>query len=125
MEGTDERRRLTRLPFAVEVRLRAGELALEATTRNVAMRGLMVTGTPLLPLGTACQVEIVLSSGLEEARITGQGEVVRHLQDPDTGQPGMGIRLVELDDASQERLWRVIRFNSPGAAAGYQSGDGV
>ncbi len=112
MNCLDDRRQLRRLSFAVPVRLYSTQGLQQGTSRDICMTGMMVTGVQALPLGTVCALELVLTSGLEEVTVRGRGEVVRHLPPTAGGEPGLGLRLFDLDETSQEYLWQVIRRNS-------------
>jgi hypothetical protein len=125
MNSLDDRRRLRRLSFAVPVRLHTRHGLQQGTSRDICMTGMLVTGVQQLPLGTRCQLELVLTSGLEEVTVRGQGEVVRHLPPTPTGEPGLGLRLFDLDETSQEYLWQVIRRNSAPPAGGSVSTAGA
>jgi c-di-GMP-binding flagellar brake protein YcgR len=109
-----DRRRLTRLPFAVEVEVHTQDRTIRAQTRDINMQGVFVAQEePHLPLGTQCQVEVVLSSGEGKMGIRARGEVVWQGRDPESGQAGVGIKFTEMDAHSQEVLWLVVRYNSP------------
>ncbi len=77
------------------------------------MQGIFVAQENPLPLGTECQVEMVLSSGEEKMLISANGQVVWQGRDPESGLGGVGIKFIELTPDSQEMLWRVVRYNSP------------
>ena len=87
----------TRLPFEVEVEIRAGEQAVHATTRDISLSGLYVSTGEFLPIGTVCEVQITGRSGSFEVSIDGQAEVVRLQPEPGSGAPGMGLRFLEVD----------------------------
>lgn len=111
-----ERRRQPRLPFVatVEIRLRTDPRdPLLGSTRDICTTGLLVQGVAPLPPGTFCDLAIHLSSGDIDLPIKARGRVVRQACNPSTGGQGLGIQFVEMDDDSQELLWKVIRYNSP------------
>lgn len=107
------RRRLTRLPFAVEVEVTAAGRTSRSQTRDINMQGVFVAQEEPLALGTECQVEVVLSSGEGKMVIRACGAVVWQGRDPESGLQGVGIRFLEMDSHSQEVLWLVVRYNSP------------
>lgn len=107
------RRRLTRLPFAVEVEVHAKGHTSTSQTRDINMQGVFVAQEEPLALGTECQVEVVLSSGEGKMAIKANGVVVWQGRDPESGLQGVGIKFLELDPHSQEILWLVVRYNSP------------
>ena len=111
------RRRLMRLPFAVEVELHAKDYTFKSQTRDINMQGVFVAQEQPLPLGTECQVGVILSSGDGQMVIKARGLVVWQGRDPESGLGGVGIRFLELDSHSQEVLWLVVRYNSPAEEA--------
>ena len=110
-----DRRRQPRLAFAVEVEIQPDDAAharISATTQDICTTGLLVRGVPTLPIGALCTFSVNLSSGDVVVPIRGRGEVVRQSCDQSTGDQGVALRFTELEDGSQDELWRVIRYNS-------------
>ena len=96
-QSDSDKRGDTRLPFEVEVEIRADEQTLRATTRDISLSGLYVSTAEILAIGTLCEVQITGRSGSFEMSIDGQAEVVRLQPEPRTGAPGMGLRFLEVD----------------------------
>ena len=99
MDPPEDRRQQPRLPFDVQVEIRTPDHTVRGTTRDISMFGLFVQSADLLPLDTLCEVEVVLSLDKQEQSIKGQVQVVRHVEDPQTGVRGMGFRFIGLDEA--------------------------
>ena len=116
MTEIEEKRRQTRLHFSVDVEIRTAEGILRGKTNDICTTGLRIDEVELLPLNTVCDLDLKLSSGDMTLDIKGKGKVVRHIEEED--RIGMGIQFVELDEYSQDILWRVIRYNSPVADEG-------
>ena len=111
MTQMDDKRRQLRLPFSAEVQIQTPESTLEGKTNDICTTGLRISDVEMLALDTVCDLEMKLHSGDQILTIKGQGKVVRHIEEG--GSHGMGIQFTELDEYSQEVLWRVIRYNSP------------
>ena len=118
MTEMEEKRRQSRLHFSVAVQIQANEQIMAGRTDDICTTGLRISDVDPLPLDTVCDLEMKLSSGDMELSIKGQGKVVRHIDEG--GSRGMGIQFVELDEYSQDVLWRVIRYNSPIDDAGLE-----
>jgi len=125
MEAADQRQHI-RLPFAVTVRLTAAGGVFEASSRDICSGGIAVTGPGLgaLEAGTPCEFSVWLASGEETRTVRGTGEVVREVDCLDNDVEGIGIRFLNLDEGSQQVLWRLIRYNAPPAAPGVDGLEG-
>ncbi len=70
------------------------------------MKGLYCVSDEVLPEGTRCHVEMVLSGTSSELRLRFTGMVVR------TGQDGMGIEFEQMDPDSFFHLRNVLYYNT-------------
>ncbi|MDH5511108.1 MAG: PilZ domain-containing protein [Nitrospinota bacterium] len=109
----------TRIPFAAPVTLTVG-LA-EHTYRSaydISMNGVFVSTVRPLSSGTRARFAILLRVGMRQEAIEGECEVVRvvSLDDGLSGEnpgPGMGLKFLELKEGNGEKLYQLIRHNSP------------
>ena len=118
MTQQSDQRRHPRLPFGAPVVLHATGATLQASTRDICLRGLFIDAPASLPPGSACRVSIQLQSGHNQATIEAQGTVVRQVPGLETASAGVAVEFTKLDLDSQELLWKVIRHNSPTTGAG-------
>lgn len=79
MSAENEKRQRTRIPVDARVILHAESKAffLDGVTRDISMRGLYAKIDFGFPVGTECQVEIVLSGQSSELTIKLGGSIVR------------------------------------------------
>ena len=118
MPDPSDQRRHPRLPFDTRVVLHADNATLQASTRNICLRGLFVDAPASLPPGGECTVSIQLQSGYNRAVIEARGKIVRQVAGLETDAAGIAVEFTELDPNSQELLWKVIRYNSPPTGTG-------
>lgn len=86
-----------------ELRLNCG-VVMEARTRDVSMKGLLVESERSLPVGNACTLRLELDEGGETHRICMEGSVVR--VDPS----GMGIEITRIDVISLGHLRNLVWY---------------
>lgn len=100
-------REFTRVPVAVRTEIRGGGMVLTGLpTFNLSLKGMAVRTETRLPLGTECDIEIVLVEG--EVVIQLQGAAVVHLAD------GMAFQFTKiLGLESYEHLRNLVCYNAP------------
>lgn len=104
-----ENRRFTRIPTALPVRIEHAGGILAGVTRDVALKGIFVTGAGELPPDTPVRVEIRLD---ESAQILADGTTVRSQAN------GLAIQIGTLEGVeSYGHLQRLVLLNSPDLAA--------
>ena len=96
MTDPDEKRRETRLPLDVEIEIRTPDHTVRAMAGDVSMSGLFVQSEEFFPIGTICEVKVVVSSGEQQLSMEGQAQVVRQVENPETGTRGMGFKFLGL-----------------------------
>ncbi len=104
-----ERRRNLRVLFNASTRVTAvgGEKTVSADdTRDISLKGLYVVTHSVIPAGTECLVELVLSGESTDLKLRIQGEVVR------TDEEGMGIRFNSMDIDALIHLKNILYYNS-------------
>ena len=108
MNNAPNQRRVSRLPVQLFVEIRHDDICLSSNkTHDVSMKGLFVHTGKTLPIGTPCQVKLILQG---EQSIDVRGRVVR------VTNAGMAVEFYEGDLQSYERLRSLIAFNSPNPA---------
>ena len=109
MEASGERREFIRVPFRTETTVRTADRTIwETSTLDLSMNGIQIaTGKELPPVGTPCEIEIVLSELGPGAIIEARGTVVR-------SRPGiLAVHFTEIDLDGYDHLRQVILHNAP------------
>lgn len=96
------RRRHARLPVELHIVYISSELEIEATTRDLSESGVFVCSQVLDPLGTRCQLTILVDGG-PPLRIGGVVRRVVERHDAGDEPVGIGVEFVELGES--ERAW--------------------
>ena len=108
MNNQTNQRRFSRLPVQLFVEIRHDDVCLSSNkTHDVSMKGLFVHTGKTLPIGTQCQVKLMLAGSQGEPSIDVRGRVVR------VTSAGMAVEFSESDLDSYEHLCNLILFNSP------------
>ena len=90
------RRRHDRQPIELHLVYTSSELEIEAMSRDLSESGVFVCSTVLDPVGTACQLTILVDGG---PPIDVGGVVRRVVERPTAGEPiGLGVEFVGLGD---------------------------
>jgi hypothetical protein len=119
MNNGPNQRRFSRLPVQLFVEIRHDDICLSSNkTHDVSMKGLFVHTRKTLPIGTPCQVKLMLDASLGEQSIEVRGQVVR------VTNAGMAVEFHEGDLESYEHLRSLILFNSPNVAQAETELDG-
>jgi PilZ domain len=87
-----ELREFTRINRNLEVLIGLSGRAIAGRTRDVSLRGALVTCNEALSVGTVCTCTLILDGGDGQVRIRAAGVVLRHVAN------GMAIRFDELLD---------------------------
>ena len=119
MNNVTNQRRFSRLPVQLFVEIRHDNICLSSNkTHDVSMKGLFVHTGKTLPIGTACQVKLMLEGSQGEPSIDVRGRVVR------VTNAGMAVEFHESDPKSYEHLRSLILFNSPNVSQAETELDG-
>ena len=82
MSNVPNQRRFSRLPVQLFVEIRHDDICLSSNkTHDVSMKGLFVHTGKTLPIGTPCQVRLMLEGTQAEQSIEVRGRVVRLTND--------------------------------------------
>ncbi len=108
----ENKRRFTRVPFNADTRIQVqGKTYETKTIYNLAIGGCLVSLPDEIPVGTPCQVQIILSRTGGGVTVRVEGEVVRS----DTGMAAINFKKIDPD--SLFHLRNIIRYNARDAEA--------
>lgn len=100
-------REFTRINRNLEVVIDLPGRTLAGRTRDVSLRGALVSCGEVLSAGTTCTCTLILDGGEGQVHIRAAGRVMRHVAD------GLAMRFDELlDPESYEHLCQLIRYNA-------------
>jgi hypothetical protein len=104
-----ERREFLRVPLRVEIRLKgASELVLTTSTRDLSLRGVLISHQEELRAGQDCELCLVLGEGPGAARVEILGRVAR------CSPAGVGVEFLGIRGAeSLDHLRRLVLHNAP------------
>jgi hypothetical protein len=104
----DDRRRHTRVDFSTKILLKARDVEIETTgsTRDLSMKGVYVSTDRQVPLGTECQVTVLLSGGIETLTLSMKARVAR------VEAGGIGLSFDSMDLESYTHLKNILMYNA-------------
>ena len=111
MAKTPNRRAFTRVQVSLEAEV-TPELYLpfSAQVVNASLQGVYLRCDSLLPIGTICEVELLLSNQPPSRRIAAKAQVVR------SDEAGMGLKIIGvLEPESFDQLRELVRHNAADA----------
>lgn len=110
MENSDnsEKRQGERVSFETEVFLKTKdkEIRVDGSSRDLSMRGLFVKTTEDLLIGSACEIEVVLSGTIDGVVLKMKGKVVR--KEPS----GVAVYFNSVDIDSYAHLKKLVQYNA-------------
>ena len=104
----DERRGKTRVHFKTQVTLKADEskIVSEANSKDISIKGMFVNTEKKMPVGTPCDIEILLTGTSTRLALSIKGIVTR--QDA----TGLGVSFDSMDIDSHFHLKNIIMYNA-------------
>lgn len=104
----EEKRKRTRVAFETRVALKAGETRIvsDASSRDISLQGMFVRTDQPLAVGTACDMEILLTGSSSRLSIRVQGRVARQ------GAAGVAVVFDSLDVDSYYHLKNLLLYNA-------------
>ena len=103
-----EKRRRTRVGFSTQVILTTKDNSeFTATVIDLSLNGVYLDIQDDIPMGTLCDVKIILPGGIDGMALLMEGEVCR--KDP----KGMGIRFLSMDPDTFSHLKNIAMYNAP------------
>ncbi len=103
-------REFTRVAARIETeaRIASGEIIITGQTRDVSMKSIYIPCDRQIPVGTECEVRLVIGRIEDPVCIEAKGKIVR--SDPD----GVAIEFIEMDLDSYNHIHNLVLYNSTG-----------
>jgi len=104
----DDKRKRTRVHFETQVVLKTGvsEIMAGANSSDISMKGMFVSTDEKIPVGTPCDIEIVLSGTTSRLALNIEGVVAR------LDKGGLGITFNSMDVDSYLHLKNIVMYNA-------------
>lgn len=104
----EERRTRTRVHFTTQVIVKTdeSEIVAEANSEDISIKGLFVNTEERIPVGTPCDIEILLTGTSTRLALTIKGIITR--QDAS----GLGIAFDSMDLDSYVHLKNIVLYNA-------------
>lgn len=104
----NERRQKTRVSFRTDVVLKSGDkvIAARANSKNISLNGIFINTDQRLPLGTFCNLGIMLTGSSSELSLKIIGKIARE------GDEGLGIAFESIDVDSYFHLRNIVKYNA-------------
>jgi len=110
VSNNDDRRKHSRVGFTtrIEIILKAEgkQVILDASSKDMSLTGLFVETDQRFALKTYCEVNIYLSGGIDDIKLTIQGSLVRQTES------GIGIVFESMDVDTYTHLKNIVMYNS-------------
>lgn len=103
-----EKRRNTRINFETQVIVKTAnkEITAVANSKNISMKGIFIETHEKIPVGTECDIQILLSGTSSKLSLSMNGKVVRQIAS------GIGIAFNTIEIDSFFHLRNLIMYNS-------------
>ena len=104
----EEKRKKTRVDFKTQVILKTdeSEIEVEANSKDISIKGIFVNTEKKIPVGTPCDIEILLTGTFTRLALSIKGIIVR--QDAS----GLGIVFDSMDIDSRFHLKNIVMHNA-------------
>ncbi len=109
-----------RVLVQIEAHIEGGTLQRVGQTANISETGVLLTGTPPIPLGARVDLRLELPDGGRELDL--RGEVIRHASPEVENVTGIGVRFLAVEGEMTQRLRAFVRSCK---ALEAESGDSV
>jgi hypothetical protein len=95
--------------FETQVTLKAGasEIISNVNSKDISLKGMYVRSDKRLPIGTACDIQILLTGTTQQLTINLKGRIIR-LDDT-----GLGLHFDSIDVNSFNHLKNLLMYNAP------------
>ena len=101
-------REFTRTPAKVKALIKSGDKVVHSgETHDLSMKGLFFQTNEKMPIGTECDVTLILGDQGSPLDLKLKGRVQR------VSGAGMGLKFKEIDLESYQHLKNLVMFNSP------------
>jgi len=106
----DERRKYSRVGYTttIQILLEADgeEINLEASSRDLSLKGIFVTTEKKFSSGTKCEIKVCLTGTINKIELLIKGTIVR------LSDTGMGIGFDSMDVDTYSHLKNIVQYNS-------------
>ena len=104
----EEKRKKTRVHFTTQVTLKTdkSKIEAEANSKDVSVKGIFVNTKKKIPVGTPCDIEILLTGTSTKLALSIKGIITR--QDAS----GLGIAFDSMDIDSHFHLRNIVMYNA-------------
>ncbi|MBU1196460.1 MAG: PilZ domain-containing protein [Proteobacteria bacterium] len=107
----NEKRKHPRVGFTTQIKIEleadGKKILLEGNTRDLSLKGVFLNADiDVLPVGTACNLNVYLSGGIDEIVLNIKGSVAR------STDAGMGISFDSMDVDTYSHLKNIVYYNS-------------
>ncbi len=107
IQETQNAREFTRVPIHLKVEIRCGSQTIVTDqTKDLSMKGIYLTCEEKLPVGSICEVALLLEGTDQPVRIDVKGRVMRCVNS------GVGIQFTEIELDSYDHLQNLVLHNS-------------
>ena len=105
---TDEKRKKTRVHFGTQVIVKSdtSEIVADTNSKNISVKGLLVETDEKIPVGTPCEIEILLTGTSSKLSLNIQGKIVRQTES------GLAIAFDAVDVDSYFHLKNLVMHNA-------------
>ncbi len=110
-ESGREKRRKHRVEFTTHIHLTVGEseIHVEGSSKDLSLKGVFVNTKEDIPIGSKCNVRVVLSGMIEKVILEINGSVVRKQEN------GAAVEFGSMDIDSYTHLKNIVRYNITGS----------
>ncbi|MBF0223954.1 MAG: PilZ domain-containing protein [Desulfobacterales bacterium] len=104
----DERRLHLRVDFTTRILITIGEsqISVEGSSNDLSLKGVFVSSKDNIPVGTKCNIKVILTGMSPEVVLEMQGRVVRAVKD------GFGVAFDSMDLDSYTHLKNIVKYNA-------------
>jgi hypothetical protein len=95
-----------RARFNSKATIHNGNKEIPAKLIDISVNGALIEIEEKIEVGTACEFELVLGSGLSEVYLIMPSEVVRHTE------TGLAVTFSDVDDINQFHLENLVKYNT-------------
>lgn len=104
---TDNHREFSRVDIKIQAEIEAvGKGRVSTRVQDVSMKGLFIEGQTDWPLGTECEIHLILEGGNPPVHIEVKGRVQRITEE------GLALLFTEVGLEAYEHLHNLVMFNS-------------
>ncbi|PID77941.1 MAG: hypothetical protein CSB21_03120 [Deltaproteobacteria bacterium] len=105
---SDERRQFLRVDFTAHIILKTSSKSyeLEGNSRDISQKGIYINSSVDIPVGTLCDLVVILTGSKPPVTLNITGSVVRNKDD------GIAIEFKEMNLESYTHLKNIVKYNN-------------